>query len=125
MRDNLFNLFRIWSSTLVLTLMPIGAQSATTSYAQIERGRYLATLGDCAACHTTPNGKPFAGGLPIQTPFGVIYTPNITPDRQTGIGAWSDEQFYRAMHEGVSADGRRLYPAFPYPYYTRVNRDDV
>jgi mono/diheme cytochrome c family protein len=125
MRENLFGSVGIWSASLTLALMPLGAHSATTSYAQIERGRYLVTLGDCAACHTTPNGKPFAGGLPIQTPFGVIYTPNITPDRQTGIGAWSDEQFYKAMHEGVSADGRRLYPAFPYPYYTRVNRDDV
>jgi mono/diheme cytochrome c family protein len=70
-------------------------------------------------------GRPFAGGRGIETPFGVIYSPNITPDRQTGIGAWTDEQFYRALHEGVEADGSRLYPAFPYPYYTRVTRDDV
>ncbi len=96
-----------------------------TSFAQIERGHYLASAGDCEACHTAKDGKPFAGGLPVETPFGVIYSPNITPDRDTGIGAWSDDQFYRAMHQGVAADGARLYPAFPYPWYTKVTRDDV
>lgn len=95
------------------------------SFQQIERGRYLATVGDCASCHTAPGGRSFAGGLAIETPFGSVVTPNITPDRKTGIGAWSDGDFLRAMHEGIGADGRHLYPAFPYPNYTKVSRDDV
>lgn len=101
------------------------AWAADTSFSEVEQGRYLATAGDCAACHTAPDGAPFAGGLQIETPFGVIYSPNITPDRDTGIGAWTEDQFYRAMHEGIAADGERLYPAFPYPYYTKVTREDV
>jgi mono/diheme cytochrome c family protein len=95
------------------------------SFPQIERGRYLATVGDCAACHTAPGGRPFAGGLAIETPFGSIVTPNITPDRETGIGAWNDNDFLRAMQQGIGPDGRHLYPAFPYPNYTKVSRDDV
>jgi mono/diheme cytochrome c family protein len=95
------------------------------NFDQIARGKYLAAAGDCYACHTPSGGKPFQGGRPIGTPFGVIYSANITPDRQTGIGAWSDDEFYRAVHEGIAADGSRLYPAFPYPYYTRATRQDV
>ena len=84
-------------------------------FAQIEHGRYLATAADCAACHTVPDGgKPFAGGRPIETPFGNITSPNITPDRDTGIGAWSDEQFDNAVRKGIRPDGARLYPAMPY-----------
>lgn len=93
--------------------------------AQIEQGRYLVVLGDCEACHDRPGGPPLAGGLPLNTPFGTIYSANITPDRDTGIGAWSEEAFYRAMHEGRNAAGSHLYPAFPYPYYTRLSRADV
>jgi mono/diheme cytochrome c family protein len=103
----------------------LAARAENTSFAQIERGRHLVNAGDCVACHTDAGGKPFAGGRPIETPFGIIYSPNITPDRETGIGAWSDEDFYRAMHNGVRRDGKRLYPAFPYPYFTRMTRDDV
>ncbi|GAC1330312.1 MAG: hypothetical protein NVSMB26_07600 [Beijerinckiaceae bacterium] len=91
----------------------------------VERGRYLATVGDCEACHTAPGGAPFAGGVPIETPFGTVIAANITPDKETGIGAWSDAQFLRALHEGVAADGSRLYPAFPYQYYARVTTDDL
>jgi mono/diheme cytochrome c family protein len=102
---------------------------AASAWAQlhsaIERGRYLAAAGDCAACHTADGGKPFAGGRPIPTPFGMIYSTNITPDKDTGIGTWSEEQFYRAMHEGIRADGKHLYPAFPYPWYTKLSRADV
>ncbi len=94
-------------------------------FARVERGRYLATAGDCLPCHTQAGGKPFAGGRPLETPFGTIYSANITPDRQAGIGAWSDDDFYRALHEGIAADGSRLYPAFPYPYYTHVMRQDA
>ena len=102
----------------------MGSVRAETDFATIERGRYLTTAGDCVACHTKEGGKPFAGGRAIGTPFGAIYSANITPDRESGIGAWTKDQFYRAMHEGISAGGERLYPAFPYPYYTHVTRQD-
>jgi cbb3-type cytochrome c oxidase subunit III len=96
------------------------------SLTRIARGKYLATAGDCVACHTNPGGgQAFAGGRPIETPFGIIYSPNLTPDRETGIGAWTEEDFYRAMHTGVGPDGTHLYPAFPYPYFTRLTRADV
>jgi mono/diheme cytochrome c family protein len=91
----------------------------------IERGRYLAIAGDCAACHTMPGGKPFAGGRPIETPFGNILASNLTPDRETGIGAWSDDDFVSALQQGKSRGGVRLYPAMPYTYYTKMTRDDV
>ena len=91
----------------------------------IDQGRYLATAGDCISCHTRPKGVPFAGGLPLTTPFGVIYSANITPDLATGIGGWSEQQFARALHEGIAADGRHLYPAFPYTAYTKVTDQDV
>jgi mono/diheme cytochrome c family protein len=101
------------------------ATVARTDAALIEQGRYLATAGDCISCHTRPKGVPFAGGLPITTPFGVIYSANITPDVTTGIGAWSEREFARALHEGIAADGRNLYPAFPYTAYTKVTDQDV
>ena len=82
-------------------------------------------VGDCAACHTKPGGKPFAGGLPIETPFGKVVAPNITPDNETGIGLWSDEDFVRAVTQGIRRDGAHLFPAMPYTYYTQVSRDDV
>ena len=94
-------------------------------FSQIERGRYLATVGDCAGCHTKPGGKDFAGGLPIETPFGTVIASNITPDKQTGIGLWSDDDFVRAMTEGIRRDGKHLFPAMPYPYFTKASRDDV
>ena len=80
---------------------------------------------DCASCHTADPAKPFAGGKRIDTPFGGIYSPNLTPDRDTGIGAWSDEDFYRALRYGVAPDGSRYYPAFPYPNFTKLIRDDI
>lgn len=91
----------------------------------VARGRYLATVGDCVACHTAPSGQPFAGGLYMPTPFGDISTPNITPDPTTGIGSWTDDQFYRAMREGIGKDGEYLYPVFPFPWFTKVTRADV
>lgn len=91
----------------------------------VARGRYLATAGDCISCHTRPRSAPFAGGLPLDTPFGIIYSANITPDARTGIGAWSEAQFARALHEGIAADGRHLYPAFPYTAYTKISDADV
>jgi mono/diheme cytochrome c family protein len=105
----------------------IAARAAEDSQAfeKIERGRSLAVLGDCVGFHTAPGGKPFAGGAALETPFGALIGPNITPDVATGVGAWSEEDFRRAMHEGFGRDGARLYPAMPYPAYTKVTRDDV
>ena len=77
------------------------------------------------SCHLRDGGEPFAGGLGLNTPFGVIYSANITPDRETGIGSWSSDQFYHAMHDGKGVHGEDLYPAFPYPWYRRVSREDV
>jgi mono/diheme cytochrome c family protein len=91
----------------------------------VARGRYLAVLGDCAGCHTAPHGAPFAGGLPFTASFGTLYSSNITPDRQTGIGNWTADQFYRALHQGIAAGGKHLYPAFPYPYFTLLDRADT
>ena len=99
------------------------APSATRVPAQTD-GEYLARAGDCIACHTARGGEPFAGGLEMPTPFGTIFTPNITPDPETGIGKWTADDFYRALHEGKSKDGSLLYPAFPYPSYTKVTRAD-
>src|SRR3979411_3350411 len=96
------------------------------AFGLIEKGRYLATVADCFACHTVPGtGKPFAGGRAIETPFGAITAPNITPDRDTGIGAWTEEQFDRAVRGGIRPDGSRLYPPSPYPAYTKMPRDEV
>ncbi|HET6628158.1 MAG TPA: cytochrome c [Woeseiaceae bacterium] len=102
-----------------------GSRPRLDSWAQNARGRYLVIVGDCAACHTTEWGEPFAGDKPVPTPFGTVYSANITPDEETGIGAWTDAEFLRAMRHGISADGSRLYPAFPYPWFTRVTREDL
>jgi mono/diheme cytochrome c family protein len=102
-----------------------GETRAQPSAETIARGKALVTAADCASCHTTDPAKPFAGGKRIDTPFGGIYSPNLTPDRDTGIGAWSDDEFYRALHFGVARDGSRYYPAFPYPSFTKLIRDDV
>lgn len=95
--------------------------------ASIQRGEYLVKAGDCIACHTDTNtkGPDFAGGLAMYTPFGIIYTPNITPDVETGIGSWDDEQFIKAMHEGISPSGSPYFPAFPYIYFNMVSREDL
>jgi mono/diheme cytochrome c family protein len=91
----------------------------------VARGQYLARAADCAACHSRPGGKPFAGGVAFTLPFGTLYSTNITADRETGIGQWSDDDFVRALHQGVRKDGRNLYPAFPYTSYTAMTRDDA
>jgi mono/diheme cytochrome c family protein len=96
-----------------------------TGPALVERGRYLATAADCVACHSTPNGRPFGGGLAFKLPFGTIYSSNITPDKAHGIGAWSDAEFVRAMRHGVDNKGRELYPAFPYTAYANMSTDDI
>ena len=89
------------------------------------RGAYLVAAGDCIACHTSIGGAPFAGGRAIETPFGTIYSSNITPDPASGIGGWTRDDFWRALHEGRGKDGRLLYPAFPYPNFTQVTREDA
>ena len=91
---------------------------------QVTRGAYLALVGNCAGCHSERGGAAYAGGRGIETPFGVVYSSNLTPDAGTGIGGWSADQFWRALHNGRSRDGRLLYPAFPYPNYTMVSRAD-
>ena len=104
---------------------PTGVPAALANADLVRRGEYLARAGDCAACHTAPDGKAFAGGYAFRLPFGTIYSPNITPDPQTGIGKWSDADFLRAMHDGIAKNGEYLYPAFPYPYYTLLTDNDV
>ncbi|MFC7399023.1 c-type cytochrome [Chelatococcus sp. GCM10030263] len=90
----------------------------------VARGAELAAIGNCSVCHTAPRGQPFAGGLPLPTPFGTIYSTNITPDPDTGIGRWSEAAFTRAMREGLDREGRHLYPAFPYDHFTHVTDED-
>jgi mono/diheme cytochrome c family protein len=101
------------------------AQSQPASKELVQRGAYLACAGDCIACHTTSKGKPYAGGTPIATPMGVIYSTNITPDLETGIGHYSMDNFVKVMREGVTDDGDHLYPAMPYTSYAKVSREDL
>ncbi|MFJ3483773.1 c-type cytochrome [Pseudomonas sp. NPDC090202] len=98
---------------------------ASIDQALIDKGRYLADAGDCTACHTTQGGKPFAGGLPIASPVGTLYSTNITPDKDSGIGNYSLDEFDRAVRHGIAANGDSLYPAMPYPAYARVSDDDM
>lgn len=95
--------------------------------ALIEKGEYLVKIGDCMACHTdtTNHGQPFAGGLAINTPFGTFYTPNITPDKETGIGNWTDKDFIRAMHDGINPQGQYYFPVFPYTSFNKVSDADL
>lgn len=107
----------------IATLRATPVQAADAQL--LARGEYLARAGDCVSCHTAPDGKPYAGGRYMPTPFGQISTPNITPDKTTGIGDWSDDDFYRAMHDGIGRHNEYLYPVFPFPWFTKVTRDDV
>ena len=106
---------------------PIAAPPAASTFdrATLELGERMTGFGDCAVCHTRPGGEAFSGGLPLPTPFGTIYSTNITPDVATGIGGWSLEAFTRAMREGVGRDGRYLYPAFPYNHFTKTTDKDI
>lgn len=99
------------------------AQSARDP-ALLQKGEYLARAGDCMACHTAPNGALLAGGRAMPTPFGTLYSSNITADRETGLGAWTADEFYAVMHTGRSRDGGLLYPAMPFGSYTKVTRPD-
>ena len=97
---------------------------STSNVAQLRRGQYLVAAGDCMSCHLREGGEPLAGGLGLKTPFGVIYSPNITSDQETGIGDWTNDQFYRAMHDGIDDEGKNLYPAFPYPWFRLISHED-
>jgi mono/diheme cytochrome c family protein len=104
---------------------PTGVPASLANASLIVRGQYLARAADCMACHSAPGGKPFAGGLAIRTPFGTLYSPNITPDRKTGIGNFTDADFLRALRKGVMPDGTRLYPAMPYAAYALMTDADA
>jgi mono/diheme cytochrome c family protein len=114
--------FLMWKPAIA----PIGPPPASSFDAQTRlAGARVVALGDCIVCHTAKGGQPFAGGLPLATPFGTIYATNITPDVQTGIGNWSLEAFTRAVRYGVARDGHLLYPAFPYIHFTRMSDHDI
>jgi mono/diheme cytochrome c family protein len=113
------------ATAFVIAFSGVVSAQDLQSFDRIERGQYLALLGDCAGCHTAPGGQPFAGGLALQTPFGILVAPNITPDGETGIGDMTNAEFLATLHEGRGHNGRRLYPAMPYPAYTKMADDDV
>lgn len=128
------NLTRAWTSlpTLALALTTAAAAQPASSPAApqddavlIQRGAYLARAGDCVACHSAPKGPPFAGGLPMNSPFGTIYSTNITPDPEHGIGRYSFADFDNAVRRGVAPGGRHLYPAMPYPSFAKITPDDM
>jgi mono/diheme cytochrome c family protein len=104
---------------------PTGVPAALAKASVVERGEYLARAADCVACHTREGGKELAGGLGFKLPFGTLYSTNITPDKETGIGHYSDQDFLNAMHRGIRRDGARLYPAMPYTSYTYMTDDDA
>ena len=126
MRDNGRSFFAGLGIALFVATSASAGDSDPQEFTQIERGRYLAVLSDCASCHTVPgSNQPFAGGRAIETPFGNILAPNITPDPETGIGSWSDDAFDAAIRKGLRRNGSRLYPAMPYTAYTKMSREDV
>ena len=115
----------ILATLLLCSAFAAGPARAEPSPEDVAHGKALVEAGDCASCHTADPAKPFAGGRRIDTPFGAIYSPNLTPDRDTGIGGWSDQNFYTALRYGVAPNGSRYYPAFPYPNFTKLTRDDI
>jgi len=131
-------IFTTYNAKILALVFGLGAVATATSSTRAEdtpsaqppaaslvaQGEYLARAGDCIACHTMPEGKLFAGGRPMPTPFGTLYTSNITPDPETGIGKWNSDQFYATMHNGRFPDGGLIYPAMPFGSYTKVTRQD-
>jgi len=109
---------------LVVAALTIAAPTHSQP-TEVQRGEYLARAGDCVSCHTAAGGAPFAGGLRLDTPFGYMLSPNITPDDATGIGRWTRDDFRRALHDGVNKRGQDMYPTMPYDFYTRATREDV
>ena len=119
---------RLLFACTLLLLCNAGARAQNPdkqSFEVIEHGRYMAIAGDCAACHTAKGAQPFAGGGALETPFGILLAPNITPDLETGIGGWTDDEFVDAVRNGLGHGGIHLYPAMPYTYYTKMSRADV
>ena len=114
-----------WLNLLGESRLDPSAPRLVASADQVARGEALTRAGDCTGCHTARGGRFLAGGRAIETPFGNVYASNLTPDARTGLGAWSADEFWRALHHGRSKSGRLLYPAFPYPNYTRVSRADA
>ncbi|MEH3085436.1 MAG: molybdopterin-dependent oxidoreductase [Xylophilus ampelinus] len=114
-----------WRPAIAPVAPPAPGSAPVYTEATIERGRLLAAAGDCAVCHTAEGGAPNAGGRPMRTPFGTVHATNLTPDADTGLGAWSFSAFQRAMREGISRDGRHLYPAFPYTAFAKASDDDL
>ena len=117
-------IFALWPTQTRPITADHGAASDSDQTA-VERGRYLAVASDCTACHTKDGGQPFAGGLPMSTPIGIVYSTNITPDRENGIGAYSLDDFERAVRHGITTRGITLYPAMPYPSYARITDSDI
>jgi mono/diheme cytochrome c family protein len=113
------------AAILLCAAFVAGECPAEPSAEDVARGKALTVAGDCASCHTADPAKPFAGGKRIDTPFGGIYSPNLTPDRATGIGGWTDDDFHRALRYGVAPNGSRYYSAFPYPNFTKLTRQDI
>ncbi len=116
---------RLLGALAAIAALSAPAAAQETVFSQVERGRYALITGNCQGCHTAPGEEPFAGGRGLETPFGTIYTPNITFDAETGLGRWSRDDFWLAMHEGLAPDGTRLYPAFPYAHFTKMPREEV
>lgn len=112
-------------TTCPATAATDGDHATTSQDSLVKRGAYVSRLGDCAACHTAPQGKPFAGGLPIDSNLGTIYSTNITPDKENGIGGYSEQEFADAVRNGVRKDGAHLYPAMPYPSYKKISDRDM
>jgi len=118
----------VWLRRVLLgaaTLLSLSALPALADGPSVARGGYLARAGNCGSCHTVSGGAPMAGGVAFETPFGKIYSTNITPDPETGIGSWTQEQFTQALRKGVRPDGTHLYPVFPYTAYTKVTDEDA
>src|SRR6185312_14770152 len=104
---------------------PTGVPADLANASLLERGQYLTRAADCIACHTKDGGEPLAGGRAFVLPFGTLYSTNITPDKKTGIGDYTDADFLNAMHKGIAKDGTRLYPAMPYAAYTYMTDEDA
>lgn len=113
------------AAILLVSGAVLAQEGAVDAAARLAKGRYLVTAADCVACHTVPGGKLMAGGVRITTPVGELVTPNITPDVEHGIGGWTEDEFYHALHEGIGRHGEYLYPAFPFDAYTHLSRDEV
>ena len=122
-QDKFRHMFKRALLTIAI-ILSLASSSSANAQNIVARGRYLATLGDCAGCHTNGGGPQYVGGLPFVAAFGTLYSSNITPDKQTGIGNWTADQFYQTLHTGVTATGKHLYPAFPFIYFTHVTRAD-